>query len=122
MLIPVLIFVVAAFSSAVACSYWLPDLAAGSVGGLAFFLVCGLAGAAVGLLSMQIYSLVVDLEHFGAGSGALGRGEIVGEFLREVAFEVPSVLGFAAIVYLLAPAPEPVDDLYDEPVPEPAAM
>jgi hypothetical protein len=119
-LIPALAFIFPALGAAIACSYWIPDLDAGPVGGLAFFLVCGLVGAAVGLLGVDIYSLVRQLEHFDSNSGVFSKGEFIAEFLRDVAINVGPLLAFAAIVYLLAPAPESVDDLDDEPAPAPA--
>jgi len=113
MLIPVLIFVAGLATGAMACSRWLPDLAAGSVGELAFFAVCGLVGTAAGLLGVHIYSIVNDLDHL--TSGEIGRGEIVAGGLQSIAFEVGSLLSFAGIVYLLAPAPDEDDELKAEP-------
>jgi hypothetical protein len=111
MLIPALIFVVVSSAGAIAGSRILPDLAAGSVGGLAFFTVCGLLGAAAGLLSVHIYSIVEGLEH---SSGQFQR-EIVANGIVEIAFEVGSLLALTSIVYLLAPAPELEEDLDDQP-------
>jgi hypothetical protein len=104
-LVPALIFVVVSSAGAVACSRWLPDLAPGSVGDLAFFLVCGLAGAAAGLLAMHIYLIVGELNHF-VGGNELARGEVLAGGIRNLTFEVGSLIGFASVVYLLAPALE----------------
>jgi hypothetical protein len=100
MLTPVLIFLVASVAGAWACAQWLPDLAAGSVGGLAFFVVCGLAGAALGLIADHVYLIVRVVESSRAAFGPVS----VAEELRLMAFEVGSVAGLACIVYLWAPA------------------
>jgi hypothetical protein len=107
MLIPVLIFLVCFSAGVVASSRWLPDLAAGSVAGLAFFLVSGLLGAAAGLLGVHVYIVVEELKHVPSvvGAGA-GQGELVAGFLRALVFDDGSLLGFAAVVYLLAPVPD----------------
>lgn len=103
MLIPVVIFLLAAYAGVIVSSRWIPDLATGSAGGLAFFLVCGLVGAAAGLLSTHIYIVVEELKHLPSRAS---QGEIVAGFLRNLSFELGSLLGFAGVVYLLAPAPE----------------
>ena len=111
MLIPVLIFILALSAGAIASAQWLPNLAAGSVGGLAFFAVCSLVGTAVGLLGVHIYLIVEELNTV----HVVSQGEIVGEGIRDIAFEVGSLLGFASLVYLLAPAPELDIELDAEP-------
>jgi hypothetical protein len=111
MLIPVLIFVVAFVAAVAASSRWLPDLAAGSVGGLAFFVVCGLLGAAAGLLGVQTYNLVEETNL--GGESLLHGGELIGLGLQGMAFEVGSLLALTSIVYLLAP--EPGHELEAEP-------
>lgn len=113
MLVPVLIFLGGLAIGALAGAHWLPDLAAGQVGGLAFFLVCGLIGSALGLIGVHIYLIVEELKHLQPG---VIQGEVVGGDLRNIIFECGSLLGLAGVVYLLAPAPEVVDT----PVAEPA--
>jgi hypothetical protein len=112
-LVPVLIFAAAFSIGIVASSRWIPDLAAGPVGGLAFFVVCGLIGAATGVLAMHIYMIVEELEQLG---GHEQRG-IVANGIRNIMFDVGSLTALASIVYLLAPEPLDVDD---EPLVEPA--
>jgi hypothetical protein len=104
-LVPVLIFLAGLSAGVLASARWLPDLAAGQVGGLAFFFVCGLIGAAVGLLSMDIYSIVQELDSRLLGGGPSQR-VLVAADIRSLVFEVGSLLGLAGIVYLLAPPPE----------------
>lgn len=118
MLVPVLIFAACMTAGVLVTSRWLPDLAAGSVGGLAFFVVCGLAGAALGLLSMHIYLIVEELDRvrISVNSGGPPSGEIVAAGIRDIVFEVGSLVGLAGVVYLLAPAPELDDELEPQPV------
>jgi hypothetical protein len=103
MLIPALIFIGGLSAGALIGARWLPDLAPGSVGGLAFFVVCGLLGAAIGLLGLHIYLMVEELNR--VSGNVESRGEIVAEVLRNIAFEVGSLLALASVIYLLAPAP-----------------
>ncbi len=107
MLIPALIFLACLSVGVVASARWLPDLAAGQIGGLAFFLVCGILGAALGLVGVHVYLIVEELDHI--REGAAVHGEIVAQGIRDIVFEVGSLLGFAAVIYLLAP-PLDVDE------------
>jgi hypothetical protein len=101
---PLVIFVVCLAVGVVAGSRWLPELAAGPVGGLAFFVVCGLLGAALGVVGLHVYSIVEELDRFGSrGFVGFGNGEIVATGLRGMLFEAGSLLGLAGAVYLLAP-------------------
>ncbi len=106
-LVPVFIFLACMSVGAVAGSRWTPDLATGQVGGLAFFIVCGLLGAALGLVGLHVYLMIEQLESF-RGS-AVSQGEIVGTGIRDILFEAGSVLGFAVVIYLLAPPPGDAD-------------
>jgi hypothetical protein len=111
MLTPVLIFVVASVVGAWACAQWLPDLAAGSVGGLAFFLVCGLAGATLGVVGMHIYLIVQLAEE---SHPVFGAGDLASQ-LQFMAFDSGTLAAFGGIVYLLAPAPETEDEPDEKP-------
>jgi uncharacterized membrane protein YhhN len=97
--IPVVIFVVCISAGVFAGSRWLPDLAGGTIGGLAFFVVCGLLGASLGIVGVQIYSIVRNTEVL----GDLSSSTIVADGLTEILWQAGSLLGLAAIVYLLAP-------------------
>jgi hypothetical protein len=70
----IVIAVVCFFAGAGAASRWLPDLAPGPVGGLAFFAVCGLFGAALAALGVNVDYLVRTLE--GSGPGDLRADEV----------------------------------------------
>jgi hypothetical protein len=114
-LIPVLIFLGAMSVGVLASARWLPDLAEGQVAGLAFFLVCGMLGAALGLAGVEVYGLVEDLSRSGVNDIFGDKGEIVAGALHEIVFNSGSLVGLAAIVYLLAPPADEEDELRVEP-------
>jgi hypothetical protein len=99
--VPIVIFIVCLAGGAIGGSRLLPDLEMGPVGGMAFFVVCGLLGLALALLGEHMYLLANDLEHI--GRVGLSKGEVVAGVLRNVAVEDGTVLGLAFAVYLLAP-------------------
>ncbi len=115
MMILAVVFIACAGVGVAAGARWLPDLAPGPVGGLAFFVVCGLLGAALALVGLHVFTIVEDLNHFG-GLG-VGKADVVATGLESMLWEAGSVLGFASAVYLLAPASESAE----ESVPELAA-
>jgi hypothetical protein len=82
-----------------AASRWLPDLAAGGVGGLAFFVVCGLLGGALTVVGLTIYEIVQDINAF----GGVERTALVSAQLATMLLQAGSLSGLAAVVYLLAP-------------------
>ena len=81
----------------------LPDLGEGTVGGLAFFVVCCLLGAALGIVGLRIYGIANAL----SGSSGYFKSEIVAQGLSSMLWEAGSILGIAAALYLLAPSAEP---------------
>lgn len=95
--LPTLIAAICLFAGVAAAVRWLPDLAEGSVGGLAFFAVCGLLGAALALLGLHIYSIVEDLNKLGE------RGPILASGLESMLWDTGSLVGLAIAIYLLAP-------------------
>jgi hypothetical protein len=95
--LPALIAAVCLFAGVAAAVRWLPDLAEGAVGGLTFFAVCGLLGAALALFGLHIYSIVEDLHDFGE------RGAILAGGLESMLWDTGSLVGLAVAVYLLAP-------------------
>ncbi len=102
MVVPVPIFVACFGGGVVAASRRLPELADGPVGGLAFFAVCGLLGATLGLVGLHIYAIVGELGSSPFG-GSKDDAEVLASGLAALLFEVGSIFGLAAIVYLLAP-------------------
>ena len=105
MIVPIVVFLACLGAGVTAASRWLPDLAVGSRGGLAFFAVCGLLGAAAGIAGLHIYSIINSINEFKSLGG--GNGEIVASGLASMLWEAGSLLGFA---YLLAPAAEVVEE------------
>jgi hypothetical protein len=103
--LPLLIFVVCFGGGAAAAAAWLPDLDAGPVGTFAFYLVCGLLGAALGLAGLNIYSTVDNLHHLSRDSGGVfgGEGQLLAAGIRDLLFQSGSIAGLAALVYLFAP-------------------
>ncbi len=115
MLVPIAIFAVCLTAGAWAASTWLPDLDAGTVAGLAFVIVCGLLGAALGLVGLHLYLLVKGIEQFASRE----HGEVTASELTAMLWQVGILVGFALATYLLAPkraaaaGPEPADKLPD---------
>lgn len=110
MVIPAVIFVICFCAGVWASTRWLPPLAEGAVGGIAFFGVCGLLGAALGLTGLHIYSIVRTAEDFGSGFPSNGRGGLLASGLEQLLFEVGSIFGLALVVYLLAPPPPDAEE------------
>lgn len=116
MALPILLFVVCLCGGAAASGQWLPDLAAGRVGGLAFFVVCGLLGAALALVAEHIYLIVTEVERLVAIPGAPGKAEVVGSGLRDILEQAGPLVGLAFAVYLLAPPPAEPDEPASDPI------
>lgn len=98
MAVPVVIFVVCFAAGAVAGTVWLPSLAAGSVGGLAFFAICGLLGAGLGVIGDHLYIVVEALQHEAPRFGGIEVASVLSDML----FEAGAVLGLGVVIYLLA--------------------
>ncbi len=98
MLVPIIIFVVCFGGGAAAAGHWLPDLGASRVAGLAFFAVCGLLGAALAIVGLNVYEMVKGLGGFEETKAEILAGE-----LRYTLLEAGTLFGLAAIVYLIAP-------------------
>ncbi len=109
MLVPVVLFLACFAAAIVAVDRWLPDLAQGRVGGIAFFTVAGLLGAAAGLMGLHIYEIIRTLALL--PNERTNNPDIIAIGLEEMLYEVGTVVGLAAAVYLLAPPQEePIDD------------
>jgi hypothetical protein len=89
----------------VAAARWLPDLALGSVGGLAFFVVAGLVGAAAGVFGLNVYSIAHGLE-YADSHGAFDKADVLTAGFVNILRDTGTLIGLAGIVYLLAPAAE----------------
>jgi hypothetical protein len=95
--VPIVIFVACFVAGAIAGTQWLPSLAAGPVGGAAFFAVCGLLGAGLGVVGLHLYSIIESPldSHFGK--------VIVAGQLSDMLFQAGAVLGLGMAIYLLVP-------------------
>jgi hypothetical protein len=114
-----LVFLVCFGVGLTAAANWLPDLATGRVGGMAFVTVCLLLGAALGMVGLHTYSLISELRHATSG---VSEPEILAAVLRNILLDAGTLLGLAGIVYLLAPPGEegpaaetPFEDVDEEP-------
>ncbi len=109
--VPVLVFVLTFVAAVWAAARWLPDLAPGPVGGLTFFVVCGLAGAAAGLAGLHVYEIVRGLEET-SGSGPFERkGDVLAAGLVSMLYECGLIAGAAVAVFLLGPpAADPAEE------------
>ena len=103
--IPALVFVVTFVAGVMASARWLPGLAAGPVGGLGFFAVSGLVGAATGLAGLHVYLIVRALEE-STGDGRFGgQGFILADGLTSILFECGLIVAAAVAVFMLSPPP-----------------
>jgi hypothetical protein len=100
MIVLIVVAVVCFVAGVTATSHWLPDLADGRVGAIAFFVVCGLSGAALGLIGIDIDSMVRSLE-VGGRDGF--ESLIVANGLVSILRDGGTVAGLALVAYLLAP-------------------
>ena len=103
---PILIFLAGFLVGAIAPARWLPDVGDGRVAGLAFLLICGLLGIVVALVAVHVYEIVRQL-HNAAALGLAGeKPDVVANGITTTLSQIGPVLGIAAAVYLLAPAPD----------------
>jgi hypothetical protein len=99
-MVVVIVVAVACFSVGIlAVTRWLPELAEGPVGTMAYFVVCGLSAAAVGLVGISIEQIVRGVE---TSSGRFKEFVVAGG-LTSILRDAGTVAGLALIGYLLAP-------------------
>lgn len=104
--VPILIFLLAFAVGAVATPTVLPALADGRVAGIALFVVAGLAGMTLALVALHVYEIVRQLDNAGSLGITSARPDVVANGLMAMLRDIGPILGLAAAVYLLAPAPE----------------
>ena len=104
--VPILIFLLAFAVGAAATPAVLPDLADGRVAGIALFVVAGLAGMTLALVAVHVYEIIRQLDNAGSLGIASARPDVVANGLMAMLRDIGPILGLAAAVYLLAPAPE----------------
>ncbi len=101
MAVPAAIFVVCLAGGVYASARWLPELAAGPVGGLAFFVVCGLLGASLAVFGLGIYDTVEAVSS--GGFGPVDKRRILADGLESLLWQTGLLAAAAVAVYLLAP-------------------
>jgi 4-hydroxybenzoate polyprenyltransferase len=101
MAVSILVIVVCFVAGTWASSRWLPDLDSGQLGAIAFFVVCGLCGAVLAIIGVDIDAIVRETRHT---SGEIS-GEIIAARLAAMLRDSGTVAGLALIVYVLAPRP-----------------
>jgi hypothetical protein len=105
MLVPILIFFACFGIGVTASARWLPELGQGSVGGLAFLVVCGLLTGALILAGLDVYTIVKEIHEFGGLKSPVNTDspQILATGIRNIVLESGTLIGLAGIVYLLAP-------------------
>ena len=106
MVIPAVVFVVCFIGGIWAATRWLPGIARGPVGDIAFFAICGLIGAGLGVVGLHIYTTVRELEETGGLPRFDDRAGLLASGLLQILLDGGTVLGLATIAYLLAPREE----------------
>jgi hypothetical protein len=102
MLVPALVFLACFGGGIFAATRWLPELAPGPVGGIAFFAICGLLGAGLGVVGLHTYIIVQELETIG-GTRFDTEGSLLAGGLLTMMLDGGTLFGLATIAYLLAP-------------------
>jgi hypothetical protein len=102
---PILIFLGGFLVGAIAPARWLPDVGDGRVAGVAFLLICGLLGIVVALVAVHVYEVVRQLNNATVLGLAGEKPDVVANGITTTLSQIGPVLGIAAAVYLLAPAP-----------------
>jgi hypothetical protein len=86
-----------------ASTQWLPGIAHGPVGGVAFFAVCGLIGAGLGVVGLHIYGITQELKLGGLSGLGGDQSGILASGLTSMLLDGGTVFGLATVAYLLAP-------------------
>lgn len=98
-----IICVLCLVAGASATARWLPELALGVEGGMAFCAICGLLGMALAVVGLHVYLIVETFETRDSFASGLLASDLTTMF-----WETGALVGFALIVFLLAPlADEP---------------
>jgi len=105
MAVLIVVAVVCFSAGSYAAARWLPALADGPVGTIAFLVVCGLGGVAVALIGINADSIARQLEQTGLRSGAEFEVLIVSTGLVSILRDSGTVAALALVAYLLAPKP-----------------
>jgi multisubunit Na+/H+ antiporter MnhB subunit len=97
--VPVIVFFGCFILGIAMTTRWLPELGGGTTGGLAFFTVCGLMAAALGLVGLGIEETIRALESSSREFGRL----LVANSLEVIGRDAGTVFALAMVLYVLAP-------------------
>ena len=106
MALPILILLVALVVGAVLSARWLPELAEGRVAGIALLVTCGLTGMVLALVAVHVYEIGRQLTSASSLGVTNAKPDVVANGIMTMLRDVGPILGLAAAVYLLAPAPD----------------
>ncbi len=106
MAVPAAIFVVCFGGGVWASTRWLPGLARGPVGDIAFFAICGLIGAGVGVVGLHVYETARAISEASGLARFEDKANLLAGGLLDLLLDGGTVLGLATIAYLLAPREE----------------
>jgi hypothetical protein len=84
-----------------AATTWLPPLAEGPVGTLAYFVVCGLAGAVIAVVGIHVWQ-IGHIAKVKEGPKYLHEEGIIG-YVDSLMWETGTLAALAFIAYLLSP-------------------
>jgi hypothetical protein len=95
------IVVVACFIAGVwAATTWLPPLADGPVGTIAYFVICGLVGVVLAIVGIRVWGIVHELEE---ARRLISSSTILADSLGALLCESGSLAALTLVAYLLAP-------------------
>jgi hypothetical protein len=100
--VPILIFVAAIGVGVVVPERGLQPLSKSPTATIAFWATCGLAGIALALAATHVYEILRQLNNANVGGIGNDRADIVAFGIADTLRDVGTVLGLAAIVYVLA--------------------
>jgi hypothetical protein len=104
--VPIFIFVLAFAVGSVLPARLLPALAEGHIAGIALLVTCGLFGMVVALVAVHVYEIVRQLDQARSLGLSNAKPDTIANGILTTLRDAGPILGLAAAVYLLAPAPD----------------
>jgi hypothetical protein len=101
MVVLVVVAVACFLAGSVGLSRWLPELAEGPTGTMVFFVVCGLGGAVLALIGIDVDGIVRGLGEHHTTQGL--KIFVVTDGLVAILRDAGTVAALALIAYLIAP-------------------
>ncbi|HUA11690.1 MAG TPA: hypothetical protein VMA83_06770 [Solirubrobacteraceae bacterium] len=109
-MVPLIVVVVCFAGGVWATLRWLPPLARGPAGTLAYYGVCVLAGGVLAIVGLEVWEVIHVLSTSEPrGEGVFGRdkAEIVADALAQIFRDAGSLAALTLIAYLVAPKAKP---------------